>query len=141
MLNQIKADFVIDLDQQKEFLSKGFCTGEIINGIKDVPRGMMCVFKDGEDRIQRQQIPPTSENKKLENILSDEVRLQLEADVDVGVMLSGGIDSGLTAIASETKNNLKTFSVIFDTGNKYDESKYSRLVAQKFKNKSPRIFI
>lgn len=134
VLNQIKADFVIDLDQQKEFLDKGFCSGEIINGIKDVPRGVMCVFKDGKIEYKDNKVPSMPENKKLENILSDEVRLQLEADVEVGVMLSGGIDSSLiTAIASETKNNLKTFSVIFDTGNKYDESKYSRLVAQKFK--------
>ena len=55
------------------------------------------------------------------------------ADVEVGILLSGGIDSSLiTAISSKLHKNIKTFSVSFENKKSYDESKYSQLVAKSF---------
>lgn len=65
--------------------------------------------------------------------LLDSVKAHLIADVEVGAFLSGGIDS--TAIVSLMrqlgKDKIKTISIVFPDS-RFDESKYSRLVAKKF---------
>jgi asparagine synthase (glutamine-hydrolysing) len=53
--------------------------------------------------------------KELERLFTQAVNRQLVSDVEVGSYLSGGIDSGsITAIASKSISNLKTFTVGFD---------------------------
>ncbi len=53
------------------------------------------------------------------------------SDLEVGSFLSGGIDSGLvTAMASNFKGQLKTFTVSFD--GEYDEAPLARMVAEKY---------
>lgn len=53
------------------------------------------------------------------------------SDLEVGSFLSGGIDSGLvTAMASNFKGQLKTFTVSFD--GEYDEAPLARLVAERY---------
>lgn len=71
---------------------------------------------------------------ELEGLLEDSVRLQLlSADVPVGILLSGGIDSSLvTAMASRISNNVKTFTITFPGHKKFDESKYAEIVANHF---------
>ncbi|MBN2535159.1 MAG: asparagine synthase (glutamine-hydrolyzing) [Spirochaetales bacterium] len=65
--------------------------------------------------------------------LTKAVKRQLIADVPVGVMLSGGIDSSaLTALMAEIRGNpdFHTFSLAFqDTS--FDESPFAQLVAEK----------
>jgi asparagine synthase (glutamine-hydrolysing) len=77
-----------------------------------------------------------TESEALEQLdykLSEAVKCRLESsDVEVGAFLSGGIDSGLvTAIACETRNSLKTFTVRMPGA--YDESELALQVAQKYK--------
>lgn len=68
--------------------------------------------------------------EQFEAILEDSVRLRLEADVPVGILLSGGVDSSLiTCAASRLKPDLKTFTVTFEGHGSYDESAHARLVA------------
>lgn len=56
-------------------------------------------------------------------LFEDSVAKQLQADVPIGVLLSGGLDSSLiTAIASGLNKNLKTFSIIFPGDDKFNES-------------------
>lgn len=71
---------------------------------------------------------------QLEELLFDSVERQLVADVPVGVMLSGGIDSSLvTAIASEVSTKkIMTFNVSFPGHSSYDESKYAKQIANYF---------
>jgi len=66
----------------------------------------------------------------LESVLSDAVRLQQMADVPLGALLSGGVDSSTIVALMQGMSNrrVKTFSVGFDE-TEYDESPYGRAVA------------
>ncbi len=71
------------------------------------------------------------------------VRRRLVADVPVGVLLSGGLDSSLiTGLVAETgMADLNTFSVGFESvhGEQGDEFKYSDIVAETFGTKHHKI--
>lgn len=70
---------------------------------------------------------------ELDYLLLDAVRNQSVADVPVGVLLSGGVDSSLvTAMACRSGKHVKTFTVSFPGQQPYDESKHARLVASHF---------
>lgn len=69
----------------------------------------------------------------LEGLLDEVVGRQLHADVPVGVLLSGGVDSSLvTAAAVKHRPDLRTYSVTFPGFGHYDESLHARLVADHF---------
>ena len=71
---------------------------------------------------------------ELERLLSDAVCSQLVADVPVGVLLSGGLDSSLiTAVAAaRSSRTLRTFTVVFRGHGRFDESCHAKLVASHF---------
>lgn len=70
--------------------------------------------------------------ERVESGLSAAVRRRLIADVPVGVLLSGGVDSGLvTAIAAQVGGRIKTFSVATEDA-ALDESGYARAVAERY---------
>ncbi len=70
---------------------------------------------------------------------------QLAADVPVGVLLSGGLDSSLlVALAAQKREqNLETFSIGFESvnGEQGDEFYYSDIVAKHFNTKHHQMFI
>jgi asparagine synthase (glutamine-hydrolysing) len=75
----------------------------------------------------------TAKNK-LRNLLSDAVKLRLQADVPLGCFLSGGIDSSIvTGLAAAEVNKLYTFSIGFPDQPHFDETAYAKLVAEKHK--------
>jgi asparagine synthase (glutamine-hydrolysing) len=65
--------------------------------------------------------------------MRDSVRAHLVSDVPVGVLLSGGVDSGLLAAlaAQESSEALRTFSVGFEEDS-FDELADARLVAARY---------
>lgn len=66
---------------------------------------------------------------ELKRLLNNAVDIRLNADVPLGVFLSGGIDSSLIAsIASQKIKKVKTFSIKFNEKG-FDESKYATAVA------------
>lgn len=71
------------------------------------------------------------------------VRRRLVADVPVGVLLSGGLDSSLVVglLAQEGQTGLNTFSIGFDAvgGEEGDEFKYSDVIAREFATDHHRI--
>jgi asparagine synthase (glutamine-hydrolysing) len=70
---------------------------------------------------------------ELQALLNDSVRRQLVADVPVGILLSGGVDSSLiTAIAARDNRKVRTFTVGFPGQKAYDETPHARLVADRF---------
>jgi asparagine synthase (glutamine-hydrolysing) len=70
---------------------------------------------------------------ELEGLLEASVARQLVADVPVGVLLSGGVDSSLvTAMAVRSSNNVRTFSVGFPGHGEFDETAHAKLIANYF---------
>jgi len=70
---------------------------------------------------------------ELELLVEDSVRRQLVADVPVGILLSGGVDSSLvTAMAARASSRVKNLTVGFNGYGNYDETGYARLIASHF---------
>lgn len=75
-----------------------------------------------------------SAQKQLRELLEYSVQQRMIADVPLGTFLSGGIDSSIiTAIASQNKNDLNTFSIGYKDHPLFDETYYARLVSKKLK--------
>jgi len=68
----------------------------------------------------------------LEYILRESITEQLEARMEPAILLSGGLDSSiLTAIASQMRPRIKTFSVLFNKFSQEDAI-HSHLISQYF---------
>ena len=67
-------------------------------------------------------------------LLNDAIDLRLRSDVPLGIFLSGGIDSSAVVglLAERTQEQLQTYSVAFDFGKDFNETKYARMIAEKF---------
>ena len=67
---------------------------------------------------------------KLDDLITQAVEGQLIADVDVGVFLSGGVDSSLISaiVAKTNQNKLNTFTVAFEDKD-HNEADYARKVS------------
>ena len=79
------------------------------------------------------------------NALRKAVERRLVADVPVGVLLSGGLDSSLIVglLAEQGQHGLNTFSVGFEAagGEKGDEFEYSDIIASHFGTEHHKIFV
>jgi len=71
--------------------------------------------------------------EEFESLFDAAVRSHLAADVPVGAFLSGGWDSSLTTTVAvrHASSRLKTFSIVFPDSPAMDESRYSRLMAER----------
>jgi asparagine synthase (glutamine-hydrolysing) len=80
-----------------------------------------------------------------EEVLRQAVRARLVADVDVGVLLSGGLDSSLVVglLAEHGQQGLQTFSIGFETvgETRGDEFEFSDVIAREFDTDHHRIRI
>ena len=79
--------------------------------------------------------------EKFFEILTESIEIRTNADVPVANFLSGGIDS--TSIIKnlyDNNKNVNSFSVRFKDP-KYDESNWSRMVAEKYKTNHKEVFL
>ncbi len=73
--------------------------------------------------------PDESDPGRFETALAASIRRQLVADVPVGVLLSGGLDSSVVASLAVRERSISTISLGFDDP-AYDESTLSRKTAE-----------
>ena len=137
----------VDLDALEAFLAFNSIPAPlaIFRETRKLPPGHVLAWKDGEVQLQRFARPgpaPAGELREddeaevveeLRARLRDSVRAHLIADVPVGVLLSGGIDSSaLAALAAEASADpVRTFSIGFEERS-FDELGDARLVAERY---------
>jgi len=139
----------LDPHALEQYLAWGYVPVDacILAGVRKLAPGTMLRYDvaRGQSSIRRYwELPVYDGRAKQADIeeLSDElgvllegsVRRQMIADVPIGVLLSGGVDSSLvTAIAAKISSKpVKTFTVAFPGHEAFDEAPFARLVASHF---------
>ncbi|MFH1497006.1 MAG: N-acetylglutaminylglutamine amidotransferase [Verrucomicrobiota bacterium] len=130
----------------------------ILKGVKKLPPGTIATLEpDGRldlksywtlDYGTRSDQAAWSKDDWIEatlDVMRRAVKRRLVADVPVGVLLSGGLDSSLITglICEQGHSALETFSIGFETVGKEvgDEFKYSDIIAKKFGTSHHQLFI
>ncbi|HZQ80449.1 MAG TPA: asparagine synthase (glutamine-hydrolyzing) [Gaiellaceae bacterium] len=135
----------VDLDALDAFLAFNSVPGplSIFADIRKLLPGHMLEWRDGRVTIERfartGPLPARHGEDEAELIeecrarLRDSVRAHLIADVPVGVLLSGGVDSGaLAALAAEESSEaVRTFSIGFEEQS-FDELSGARAVSERY---------
>jgi asparagine synthase (glutamine-hydrolysing) len=126
---------------QYEFVPSPY---SMIRNVWKLPPAHRLIFENGRYRqerywqlsydAERLQLSEDEAAEEVRRRLREAVRLRLAADVPVGVLLSGGIDSSaVTAMACEAAaGRVKTFSISFEDKS-FDESSYAQQVAQRLR--------
>ncbi len=130
----------------------------MLKGVRKLPPATIRVVEpDGRSRDHRfwslrfETSPEETElsyqdwQERTLDMLRTAVERRLVADVPVGVLLSGGLDSSLIVglLAEQGQHGLSTFSVGFEAagGEKGDEFEYSDIVARHFGTDHHKIFV
>jgi asparagine synthase (glutamine-hydrolysing) len=134
----------IDLDALEAFLATNSVPTplSIFREIRKLAPGHVLVWHDGHSRTERFARPgplPVRTDDEAELLeecrarLRDSVRAHLVSDVPVGVLLSGGVDSGALAAlaAQESSEPVRTFSIGFEEAS-FDELDGARAVAARY---------
>jgi asparagine synthase (glutamine-hydrolysing) len=114
----------------------------IFQGVNKLPAGHTLIVRSGLARLHRywnvelEQSECSSSLREADYVsrimstLRDVVAQEMVADVPVGVLLSGGIDSSAVALmaAQVSSSKIKTFSIAFEDSS-FDEGPYARQVA------------
>lgn len=130
------------------YLAMGYVPGErcMLQGYNKLPpaHAMRFDLQSGQAEVWRYwQMPELARAQEsldeaalldeLETLLEDAVRGQMMADVPVGVLLSGGVDSSLvTAMAVRASSQVQTFTIGFPGHGKLDETEHARMIAHHF---------
>lgn len=141
----------IDRESLDCYLSFGYVPGNrcIIEGVNKLPpaHALTLDLESMESHVWRYwklPEPPDAQDRgerdgeavlqdELEHLLQDAVKGQLVADVPVGILLSGGVDSSLiTAMAVRCATKVRTFTIRFPGHGEYDETEHARRIAYHF---------
>ena len=140
----------LSLQAMNFFLAYGYVPGDmcILDGVRKLQAGRTLVYDRRLGQLRgrvywslpeppsRSAAAPDSRQlvDELETLLADSVRRQMVADVPVGILLSGGVDSSIvTALASRVRTRpVRTFTVSFPNNAAYDEASYAQIVAAHF---------
>jgi asparagine synthase (glutamine-hydrolysing) len=137
----------LDLDALNSYLTYGYIGGEmcILRDVRKLPAANAATLdlSSREFKVWRYWALPDSGapesgdinelTARFDALLCGSVRNRLVADVPVGILLSGGIDSSLvTAAAARVARKLQTFTITFPGYGHFDEGPYARRIAAHF---------
>ncbi len=136
----------IHLPAVRAFFSFNYLPGEdtLLQGIHKLLPGHYLVAEHGgvikrqywnlDYTRERWHMPFGEAAEELRTLLASTVRDHMIADVPVGVLLSGGVDSSavLSFAIYGTDKQVKTFTVGFDGGQVVDERPFAKLAAERF---------
>jgi asparagine synthase (glutamine-hydrolysing) len=144
LLRLPQASREIDLDAVDEYLALQYVPGDrtALHGIHKLAPGHVLVAEGGSERIEpywKADSPAersANEDEWLERVratVGEAVRKRLVADVPLGALLSGGIDSSIVValMAEASSQPVRTFTVGFPDA-RYDERAYARAVASRY---------
>ncbi|MEO7538595.1 MAG: asparagine synthase (glutamine-hydrolyzing), partial [Pyrinomonadaceae bacterium] len=135
----------LDLDALRQYLSFDYVPAprSIYKGISKLPAAHILSVENGQFAARRywnlswqagehdrNGVDIDAKADELRELLSDAVGMRLVADVPLGVLLSGGVDSSTVAAfaTQHATETVKTFSIGF-TEDSFDETRYAREVA------------
>src|SRR5258706_644043 len=132
----------LNLEALRQYLSFDYvpAPNSIYKGISKLPAAHIMTVENGEIKTRRYWNLTFSKNghtpsldkaaTELRELLSDAVRMRLVADVPLGILLSGGVDSSTVAAfaTQHATETVKTFSIGFSEDS-FDETRYAREVA------------
>ncbi len=130
----------------------------ILKGVRKLPPATVMTIEPDGTRRQRVYWEPTFDARPDEANLTEAdwqervldalrlaIRRRMVADVPVGVLLSGGLDSSLVVglLAEQGQRGLATFSIGFETvrEEKGDEFEYSDVIVKRFSTDHHKIFV
>ena len=130
----------------------------ILNGVKKIPPATITVIEPNGKRRQEKYWDLTFECRNDNSSLSESewvdgtlstlrksVQRRLVADVPVGVLLSGGLDSSLLVglLCEHGAQGVETFSIGFDAvaGEAGDEFEYSDIIAKRYSTRHHKLSI
>jgi asparagine synthase (glutamine-hydrolysing) len=133
----------LDLAQLDAYLALQYVPRSGLRAVEKVPPGSYVVVENGAVRVVRYWSPESAgttlvqaEDEAVERVREEviaAVRRRLVADVPLGALLSGGIDSSIVvaAMAQSQSEPVRTFTVGFPD-ERYDERPYARAVAERY---------
>jgi len=146
-LKAIPGPHAIDLDALNDYLALGYVAGErcIARGVRRLPPGHHACLDLASGRLTVERywsLPMRAPDERLtlqtaadhaQALLEDSVRLRLESDVPVGVLLSGGLDSSLVVAtaARAGAQPVSTFTIT-QPGSPLDEADQAARIARHF---------
>jgi len=133
----------VDPDAIDAYLALQYVPGPrtALRGIQKVPPGHVLVAEGGSERLERYwKLEPRRERladaewlARVRTEVTAAVESRLVADVPLGALLSGGIDSSIVVglMAQASAEPVRTFTIGFPD-ERYDERRYARIVAERF---------
>jgi len=133
----------LDLAALDAYLALQYVPGDGtgLSGVRKVPPGHVLVVEGEQERLERYWEPQPAEASQSDEEWLERVRLAVEAavrrrlvaDVPLGALLSGGIDSSIVValMAEASAHPVRTFTVGF-ADERYDERAYARAVAERY---------
>jgi asparagine synthase (glutamine-hydrolysing) len=137
----VRAD--VDFEALDAYLALQYVPGDRtgLAGIRRLLPGHLLIVEGESLRIERYWTPEIRHERHDEThwlelvraTVFEAVRTRLRADVPLGALLSGGIDSSIVValMAQASRVPVHTFTIGFDDA-RYDERAYARAVAQRY---------
>jgi len=152
IINHDKVSVELDYDALVEYFSfqNIISNKSLFKNISYVPAGHNIIYDIEQDTIKQycywdykfaedNSLSLEEQSIKFKNVFMKSLGRHLISDVDIGVTLSGGMDSSsIVALASKQIRNLNTFTGFFDTrfiekdDRCHSEHEDARIIAQKF---------